>query len=99
MHLHNPVLAYEVGDEFMKYWYQAEQGLLDPFVLVIEGSIPNESLLTEGYWAALGTAARRRRSRNVRLFRGAGGFRRNRVAAVFYMRGIFNCTKCGDFAL
>ncbi|MEJ7700465.1 MAG: hypothetical protein WKF71_12575 [Pyrinomonadaceae bacterium] len=54
VHLHNPVLAYEVGDEFMKYWYQAEQGLLDPFVLVIEGSIPNESLLTEGYWAALG---------------------------------------------
>ena len=57
VHLHNPVLAYEVGDEFLKYWYQAEQGLLDPFVLVIEGSIPNESLLTEGYWAALGTDA------------------------------------------
>ena len=26
VHLHNPVLAYEVGDDFMKYWYQAEQG-------------------------------------------------------------------------
>ncbi len=25
VHLHNPVLAYEVGDEFMKYWYQAER--------------------------------------------------------------------------
>src|SRR5262249_911085 len=23
VHLHNPVLAYEVGDEFMNYWYQA----------------------------------------------------------------------------
>ena len=23
VHLHNPVLAYEVGDDFMKYWYQA----------------------------------------------------------------------------
>ena len=56
VHLHNPVLAYEVGDEFMKYWYQAEQGELDPFVLVIEGSIPNEKLSGEdGYWAALGT--------------------------------------------
>jgi hydrogenase small subunit len=55
VHLHNPVLAYEVGDEFMKFWYQAEEGALDPFVLVIEGSIPNESIKTEGYWAALGT--------------------------------------------
>lgn len=54
IHLHNPVLAYEVGDEFMKYWYQAERGELDPFVLVVEGSIPNEKIKTEGYWAALG---------------------------------------------
>jgi hydrogenase small subunit len=54
VHLHNPFLAYEVGDDFMKYWYQAEQGLIDPFVLVVEGSIPNENLSGEGYWAALG---------------------------------------------
>src|SRR6201992_376028 len=54
VHLHNPVLAYEVGDDFMKYWYQAEQGLIDPFVLVVEGSIPNETIKAEGYWAALG---------------------------------------------
>ena len=55
VHLHNPVLAYEVGDDFMKYWYQAWEGTLDPFVLVVEGSIPNESIKQEGYWAALGT--------------------------------------------
>lgn len=55
VHLHNPVLAYEVGDDFMKYWYQAEEGKLDPFVLVVEGSIPNEKVKTEGYWAAMGT--------------------------------------------
>ena len=55
VHLHNPVLAYEVGDEFMKYWYLAEEGRLDPFVLVVEGSIPNEKIKSEGYWAALGT--------------------------------------------
>ena len=54
VHLHNPVLAYEVGDDFMKYFYQAEQGLIDPFVLVVEGSIPNENLSGEGYWAAMG---------------------------------------------
>jgi hydrogenase small subunit len=55
VHLHNPVLAYENGDEFMRFWYEAEAGRLDPFVLVIEGSIPNESIKSEGYWAALGT--------------------------------------------
>jgi hydrogenase small subunit len=58
VHLHNPVLAVEVGDEFMKYWYDAEQGRLDPFVLVVEGSIPNEKIKKEGYWAALGTDKR-----------------------------------------
>src|SRR5947209_2565967 len=58
VHLHNPVLAYEVGDELMRYWYQAEEGRLDPFVLVIEGSIPNEKIKGEGYWAALGTDKR-----------------------------------------
>src|SRR6202012_1764760 len=55
VHLHNPVLAYENGDEFMKFWYEAEAGRLDPFVLVVEGSIPNETIKHEGYWAALGT--------------------------------------------
>lgn len=55
VHLHNPVLAYEVGDDFMKYWYLAEEGKLEPFVLVVEGSIPNERIKSEGYWAALGT--------------------------------------------
>jgi hydrogenase small subunit len=53
--LHNPVLAYENGDEFMRAWYDAEDGLLDPFVLVVEGSIPNERINGEGHWSALGT--------------------------------------------
>ena len=57
VHLHNPVLAYEVGDEFLQSWYQAEEGKLDPFVLVVEGSIPNEKIKKEGYWAAMGTDA------------------------------------------
>ena len=55
VHLHNPVLAYEDGDDFMKFWYLAEKGKLDPFVLVVEGSIPNENIRGEGYWAAIGT--------------------------------------------
>ena len=55
VHLHNPVLAYENGDDFLKFWYEAEAGRLDPFVLVVEGSIPNEKIKKEGYWAGLGT--------------------------------------------
>jgi hydrogenase small subunit len=55
VHLHNPVLAYEVGDEFMEAFYKADRGDLGPFVLVVEGSIPNEKIKKEGYWAAVGT--------------------------------------------
>ena len=55
VHLHNPVLAYENGEDFMKFWYRAEEGRLGPFLLVVEGSIPNEKNKSEGYWAALGT--------------------------------------------
>ncbi len=55
VHLHNPVLAYEVGDDFMKHFYLAWEGKLDPFVLVVEGSIPNERIKQEGYWAGFGT--------------------------------------------
>src|SRR5579863_1732908 len=55
VHLHHPVLSYEVGDEFMKYYYDAESGKLGPFVLVVEGSIPNEAIKQEGFWAAVGT--------------------------------------------
>jgi hydrogenase small subunit len=59
VHLHNPVLAYEVGDDFMKYWYLADEGRLGAsFVLVVEGSIPNERIKSEGYWAALGSDKR-----------------------------------------
>ncbi len=52
--VHNPVLAYENGEEFIEWWWRAERGELDPFVLCVEGSIPNEKLSGEGYWAAIG---------------------------------------------
>jgi hydrogenase small subunit len=42
------------GEEFMAWFHKAERGELDPFVLVVEGSIPNESIKSEGYWAAFG---------------------------------------------
>ena len=53
VHLHNPDLCYEVGEELMQYWHQAARGEID-FVLVMEGSIPNENLSGEGYWAYMG---------------------------------------------
>lgn len=53
--LHNPVLAFETGDNFLKTFSEAAKGKLDPFILVIEGSIPNEHNKNEGYWAAFGT--------------------------------------------
>jgi hydrogenase small subunit len=52
--LHNPALAFENGDEFMQAWYDAERGLLDPFVLIVEGSIANERINGEGHWSGLG---------------------------------------------
>src|SRR5262249_21296425 len=53
--VHNPVLAFENGAEFMQAWFDAEAGKLDPFVLVLEGSVPNEKINGEGHGAAMGT--------------------------------------------
>jgi hydrogenase small subunit len=55
VHLHNPVLAYENGDDFLESWHRADDGRLEPFLLVVEGSIPDETNKDEGYWAAFGT--------------------------------------------
>jgi len=55
VHLRNPLLAYENADEFLEYFHRAAEGKSGDFILVIEGSIPNERNKTEGYWAALGT--------------------------------------------
>jgi hydrogenase small subunit len=55
VNLHNPVLAKENGEEFLAAFRKAAKGQLGrPYVLVVEGSIPNETIKTEGYWAAMG---------------------------------------------
>ena len=52
---HWPLIEYSLGgEEFMSWWWKADRGELDPFVLVVEGSIPNESIKAEGYWCAFG---------------------------------------------
>ena len=55
VYLHNPVLAYEVGCNFVRILERAASGELGPFILVVEGSIPDERNKAEGYWAAIGT--------------------------------------------
>ena len=52
---HNPFLSIENGDEFMERFHRAAEGNLPPFILVIEGSIPNEKNKRGGYWASFGT--------------------------------------------
>jgi hydrogenase small subunit len=54
MIVHNPVFAYENGDEFMRVWFDAARGALGPFILVLEGSVPNEEVSGDGYWATFG---------------------------------------------
>jgi hydrogenase small subunit len=53
--LRNPFLARENGEEFVSFFHRAAEGQPDPFILVVEGSIPNEKNKLEGYWATFGT--------------------------------------------
>jgi hydrogenase small subunit len=54
--LHNPFLAAENGQEFMAFFHRAAEGRSErSYILVVEGSIPNENNKDEGYWAAFGT--------------------------------------------
>lgn len=56
VNLYNPVLSYSVGDDFVNQFRKAARGELEHrFILVIEGSIPNEGNKLEGYWASFGT--------------------------------------------
>jgi hydrogenase small subunit len=54
VHLHNKVLAYETGEDFLKAFRDAAKGELTPFILVIEGSIPNETINGDGFWTGFG---------------------------------------------
>jgi hydrogenase small subunit len=55
--VHWPLIDFECGkgaDTFIDWFYKAERGELEPFVLVVEGSIPNEAIKEEGYWCGFG---------------------------------------------
>jgi len=52
---HWPLIEYSLGGaEFLEAFFKAERGELDPFVLVIEGSIANEEIKKEGYFTGFG---------------------------------------------
>jgi hydrogenase small subunit len=57
--VHWPLIDFECGpeqgaDTFIEWFRKADRGELEQFVLVVEGSIPNEEIKEEGYWAAFG---------------------------------------------
>ncbi|WP_432145825.1 hydrogenase expression protein HypE [Streptomyces sp. bgisy084] len=57
--VHWPLIDFECGpvggaDTFIEWFFKGERGEIDPFVLVVEGSIPNESIKPEGYWCGFG---------------------------------------------
>src|SRR3954453_15487761 len=56
VNLYNKVLPPPLGgEEFLKPFRQALADELEaPFVLVIEGSIPNENINGDGYWTSFG---------------------------------------------
>jgi hydrogenase small subunit len=57
VNFHNPFLTFDVGDDFMQHFHLAAEGKSNPFILVMEGSIPDETNKEEGYWASFGTDA------------------------------------------
>ena len=57
--VHWPLIDFECGpdtggDQFIEWFWKADRGELEPFVLVLEGSIPNESINGEGYFTGFG---------------------------------------------
>jgi hydrogenase small subunit len=59
VHLHNKVLSPTLGgEEFLAPFRAAARDELEPFILVIEGSIPNENINGDGYWTSFGTISR-----------------------------------------
>jgi hydrogenase small subunit len=50
----HPALAVESGDQYLAYLKKAAEGSLSPFVLILEGSVLDESLAGQGSFSRLG---------------------------------------------
>ena len=71
--IYNPLFAYETGDDFVRAWFDAAAGKLDPCILVLEGSVPNEEIDGDGCWAAFGVDPQHARADpHLRVDRPAG---------------------------
>ena len=55
--LFHPLLAFETGADFLETFRRAAADRIGDFLLVVEGSIPDESLAEDGYFATFGTDA------------------------------------------
>jgi hydrogenase small subunit len=61
--LHWPYFDFASGpddgpDSFIEWWHRADRGELDPFILIVEGSVPDETNKPEGYWSGFGNDPR-----------------------------------------
>jgi Ni,Fe-hydrogenase I small subunit len=56
VHLHNKLLSPTTGGEdFLAPFRAAAAGQLEPFILVVEGSMPNQNIIEgDGYWTSFG---------------------------------------------
>lgn len=54
---HNCVLSPSNGKDFLERFHQATRDEGEPFILVLEGSVPDERLAGEGCWAGFGIDA------------------------------------------
>jgi len=57
--MHWPFLDYAGGpnggpDSFIDWFHRADRGELDPFILIVEGSVADETNKEEGYWSGFG---------------------------------------------
>ena len=43
VNFHNPFLSSDVGEDFMEHFHRAAEGKSNPFILVMEGSVPDET--------------------------------------------------------
>ncbi|EWM13704.1 hydrogenase small subunit [Kutzneria sp. 744] len=57
--MHWPLLDFQCGpdqgpDNVIEWWHRADRGELEPFILAVEGSVPDESIKSDGYWTGFG---------------------------------------------
>jgi len=52
--LSHTAVSIESGEEYVENLRKCERGEYSPFVVVLEGSVPNEELAGDGYWVSVG---------------------------------------------